>query len=96
MKPRSHKYGENHIIKECYIKEKYGNSLETQWLSGRVSLFHATGPGFKLRAGQGHPFSESKMSNKRAWELNTGGFRIRLTTCPEQLLMLLSVQGRKN
>ncbi|GFU17107.1 hypothetical protein TNCV_1853651 [Trichonephila clavipes] len=46
--------------------------IEAQWLSGSVSRFHATGPGFKFRAGQGRLSLSSlqrvdKISTKLAW-----------------------------
>ncbi|GFW40273.1 uncharacterized protein TNCV_1018311 [Trichonephila clavipes] len=45
-------YNDNAINYFRKILKKREN-YEAQWLSGSVSLFHATGPGFKSRGEQG-------------------------------------------
>ncbi|GFV52235.1 hypothetical protein TNCV_3778071 [Trichonephila clavipes] len=82
----------------CF-NDGYLHYFEAHWLSGSISRFHATGLEFKPRSGQGRlRLSSLQWADKgyqACLETKHWGFRIRLTTGLEHLLMHLNAQGHK-
>ncbi|GFX68669.1 hypothetical protein TNCV_1800821 [Trichonephila clavipes] len=81
---------------KCIVPSRHGGTLNSRRASGgkvsecqrpTLKQLGAIGDGSQWRIQEGSPDLDCVRSRPtKAWELNTGGFRVRLTTWPEHLL----------